>query len=374
VHVADDDMLMPVAARVLARPDALAGSLAAVAAAVAQLTGKSVGGAAGDAIGDPERAVAKSLVGKERSAIFLGHYAQQHPDFAILFAIAQEIGRITGATVGILPDGANAVGGHLAGALPTHGLDARAMIEQPRAAYLIAGVEPELDMGPAAAAAIARARFTVVLCAYRSAATEAAHVVLPITPFTETAGTFVNMEGRVQAFNAAVKPCGDSRPGWKVLRMLGAMLEVPDFHVETIEAVRGLIAPDLQAWATRGLGNSVAPFTWKLRTARAAIERIAEFGIYAGDPVVRRSLPLQKSADGKAARTARFSAATAARLGVQAGAQVRVRQEGGGAVLAVAIDAALPDGTVRIARGVAETAALGEGEIEIERVGVAAVA
>jgi NADH-quinone oxidoreductase subunit G len=374
VHVANDDLLMPVAARVVARPDALAGSLAAVAAAVAELTGKSVGGAAGKAIGEHEQAVAKSLVGKQRAAIFLGHYAQQHPDFAILFAIVQEIGRITGATVGILPDGANAVGGHLAGAVPTKGLDARAMIEQPRAGYLIAGVEPELDMGPAAAAAIARAEFTVALSAYRNAATEAAHVVLPITPFTETAGTFVNMEGRVQSFNAAVKPCGDSRPGWKVLRMLGAILEIPDFHVETIEAVRKLIAPDLQAWAKRGLGNSVAPFTWQLRTARAELERVAEFGIYAGDPVVRRSLSLQKGADGKAARTARFNAATAAKLGVAEGAQVRVRQEGGEAVLVVAIDAALPDGTVRIARGVAETAALGAGEMSIERMSVGAVA
>src|SRR5439155_2275761 len=152
VHVAADDLLMPVAARVVARPDALAGSLAAVAAAVAELTGKSVGAAAGEAIGEHERSVAKVLVGREakgekaRSAIFLGHYAQQQPDFAILFAIAQEIGRITGATVGVLPDGANAVGGHLAGAVPASGgLDARAMIEQPRAGYLIAGVEPELD-------------------------------------------------------------------------------------------------------------------------------------------------------------------------------------------------------------------------------------
>jgi len=374
VHVANDDLLMPVAARVASRPDALAGSLAAVAAAVAELTGKHVGGAAGHAIGDNERAVAKALVGKQRAAIFLGHYAQQHPDFAILLAIAQEIGRITGATVGVFPDGANAVGGYLAGAVPANGLDARAMIEQPRAGYLVMGVEPELDMGPAAAAAIARAEFCVALSAYRSAATENAHVILPITPFTETQGTFVNMEGRVQSFNPAAKPLGDSRPGWKVLRMLGAILEIPDFHVETIEALRSLIAPDLQAWAKRGLGNGAASFTWELRTPRASIERIAEFGIYAADPVVRRAQSLQKSADGKAARAARMNAATAAKIGAREGAPVRVRQGGGEAMLAVAIDSALPDGTVRIARGVRETAALGAGEIAIERVDAAAVA
>ena len=374
VHVAADDLLMPVAARVVSRPDALAGALAAVAAAVAELSGKHVGGAAAHAIGETERAAAKALLGKQKAAIFLGHYAQQHPDFAILFAIAQEIGRITGATVGVLPDGANAVGAYLAGAIPTTGLDARAMVADPRAGYVVMGVEPELDMGPAAAAAFARSEFTVALSAYRSAATEAAHVILPITPFTETQGTFVNMEGRVQSFNPAVKAFAESRPGWKVLRMLGALLEIPDFHVETIEAVRDRIAPDLQAWAKRGLGNAVASFAWQLQTPRTTIERVAEFGIYAGDPIVRRSTPLQKTADGKAARAARMNAATAAKLGVKEGMQVRARQGGGEATLPVAIDPALPDGTVRIARGIRETAALGEGEIAIERADVAAVA
>jgi NADH-quinone oxidoreductase subunit G len=377
VHVSADELLMPVAARVTARPDALAGSLAAVAAAVAELTGKSVGGAAGSAIGDNERAAAKALAGEGRkpAAILLGHYAQQHPDYSILLAIAQEIGRITGATVGVLPDGADAVGGYLAGAIPgAGGLDARAMIDKPRAGYIVMDVETELDMGPAATAAIARSEFTIALAAYRSAATDAAHVILPIGPFTETAGTFVNMEGRAQSFNPAVRSLAESRPGWKVLRMLGAGLETPGFHVETIEAVRDLIAPDLAAWAKQGLGNAVAPFTWQLRATRAPLERFAEFSIYGSDPVARRSASLQKTADGKASRAARFNAATAAKLGVKEGGQVRVRQGGGEAVLPVAIDAALPDNTVRIARGIRETAALGAGEISAEAITVEAVA
>jgi NADH-quinone oxidoreductase subunit G len=156
--------------------------------------------------------------------------------------------------------------------------------------------------------------------------------------------------------------------------MLGGMLGLPDFHQEAIEAVRRQIAPDLQAWATGHLGNAVASFTWELRAPRASLERVAEFGVYAGDPVVRRSQPLQKTADGKAARTVRLNAATLARLGIAAGDRVRVRQGGGEALLTAALDAALGDGSVRIARGVAETAALGEGEISIERVAMAAVA
>ena len=364
VHVADDDLLMPVVARRIARPDGLAGELAAVASAVA-----------GKATGEAEKAIAATLKGKERAAIILGHYAQQHPDFAILYAIAQEIGRIAGVKVGLLPDGANAVGAYLAGAIPqARGLDARAMIEKPRRGYLVMGVEAELDMGARALQALGDADFGVVLSAYRNETTERAHVVLPITPFTESAGTFVNMEGRAQSFNGVVKPQGDARPGWKVLRMLGSLLDLPGFHPDTIEDVRKQIAADLGAWATAGLGNHADSFTWELRTPSAAIERVAEFGIYAGDPITRRSPPLQKTADGKAARSARFNAATLSRLNIAAGQRVRVRQGDGEAILTVALDAGLADNTVRIARGVAETAALGEGEISIERIRETAVA
>jgi len=147
LHVAADDWLMPIAGRVLARPGDLAASLAAVAAAVAQAKGQRVRGNLERAVTDAERAIAASLLGKPGAssgeaqpaavpaptrAILLGHYAQQHPDFAVLLAIAQEIGRLTGATVGVLPDGANAVGACLAGVLPRDGLDARSMIAAPR--------------------------------------------------------------------------------------------------------------------------------------------------------------------------------------------------------------------------------------------------
>jgi NADH-quinone oxidoreductase subunit G len=360
LHIANDEFLMPIANREIAKPSELAARLAAIKAAVA------------DGSDNP---IAASLKGRERSAILLGHYAQQHPDFAILLAIAQDIGRITGATVGVLPDGANAVGARLAGAVPSGGgLDARAMIASPRRGYIVAGVEADLEMGPKALAALGQAEFGVVLSAYRNATTDAAHVMLPITPFSETAGTFVNMEGRVQSFNAVVKPQGDSRPLWKVLRMLGALLEIPGFHAEKIEEVRKGIAPDLQAWATQGLDNGIAEFDRQPRSTTAAVERVAEFAIYATDPIVRRSLPLQKTADAKTARLARFHPATAAALNLAAGAQVRIRQGGGEVTLPVALDSALPEGVMRIARGIPETAALGEGDVSIEVVKLAAVA
>ncbi len=358
LHVAGDDLLMPVANRVLAKPSALAAALAEIAKAVA---------------GKGEHPIAASLKGKP-SAIILGQYAQQHPDFAVLLAIAQEIGRATGALVGVLPDGANAVGAHLAGAVPSRGLDARAMIDAPRRGYFIAGVEAELDMGPAALAAIEKAEFSVALSAYRNATTERAQVMLPIVPFTETGGTFVSMEGRVQSFNAVVKPQGDARPAWKVLRMMGALLGAPGFEGETLEQVRKAIAPDLQAWAAHGLANTAGEVQWTLNAAPESLERIAEFSIYASDPVARRSPPLQRTADAKAARSVRMSAATAAGAKLAAGDRVRVSQGGGEARLALGIDASIPDGCVRIARGIPETAALGEGAVTLEKVAVGVAA
>jgi len=375
VHVANDELLMPVAGRIIAKPSELASTLAAVAVAVAEAAGKPVRGSLKRSVTDAERAVAATLVAKPKSLVLLGQYAQQHPDFAVILAIAQEIGRITGATVGVLPDGGNAVGAHLVGALPSmDGLTARGMIEEPRHGYIVAGVELELDMGAKALAALAAAEFGVVFSAYRNATTEAAHVMLPIAPYTETAGTLVNMEGRVQSFNQVVKPQGDARPLWKVLRMLGAMLEVPGFHPDRIEDVRAVIAEDLQGFALQGLANPAADFEWQVRAPASSLERVDEFAIYATDPVVRRSLPLQRTADMKTARSVRFNPTTAASMGVAVGTQVRVRQGGGEVVLAALIDPAVPEGAVRIARGVPETAALGEGDLAIDIVKVSAAA
>src|SRR5262249_27977793 len=182
---------------------------------------------------------------------------------------------------------------------------ARAMVEKPRRGYVGLGVEAEYDIGPRGLKAIGDSEFSVVLSAYRNATTDKAHVILPIVPFTETAGTFVNMEGRAQSFNGVVKPQGDARPGWKVLRMLGSLLDLQGFTADTIEDVRQQVAPDLAAWARAGLGNKAESFTWNGRKPTGAMERIAEFGIYAADPIARRSPPLAKTNDGKASRAAR---------------------------------------------------------------------
>ena len=302
----------------------------------------------------------------ERSAILLGHYAQQHPDFAVLLAIAQEIGRVTGATVGVLPDGANAVGAHLAGARArSDGLDARAMVDQAAPRLPRGGRRGRARHGPAALAALAQSEFTVVLSAYRNATTERAHVMLPIAPFTETGGTFVNMEGRAQSFNAVVKPQGDARPGWKVLRMLGALLEIaglPRRHARGGARADRAGPAGVGARGPRQRRRSRS--TWELRTPRAA--RRAHRRIRAStrtDPIVRRSPPLQKTADGKAARTRALQRGDRSRAWASRAGDTRARAPGRrrGDPRRSRSTPRCPKACVRIARGVAGDRDAGRG-------------
>ncbi len=382
VHVADDDLLMPVANRLVARPSGLAAALAGVALAVSEVAGRPLDGevakaVAGVAVTDEARAIAKSLAGRERAAVLVGNYAQQHPEYAALAAIAREIARLAGARLGILAQNANSVGAKLVGAHPVSGgLDARGMVANPPRTWIVAGFEPERDaaMAPAAIAALKQADFVVALTAWRCWAPEYAHVILPIAPSAETAGTFVNMEGRVQSFHAVTKPRGATRPGWKVMRMLGSMLGLEGFDADTVEDVRAAIAPDLDAWVRAGLSNDAAPFAFTIAAPGKGLERVAEWPAYGTDAQVRRAPSLQKTADARAATRARMNAATAIAAGLALGDQVRITQGGGEAVLAVAVDPALPDGCVRIARGIAGTVALGEGDIAIAKVATEAAA
>jgi NADH-quinone oxidoreductase subunit G len=183
-------------------------------------------------------------------------------------------------------------------------------------------------------------------------------VLLPIAPFTETAGTFINCEGRAQAFSGVVPPLGQTRPAWKVLRVLGNLLSIPDFDYENIEAIRADLpqADEIGNW----LSNATqTPLEAPGRPSGAnGLERIAEVPIYAADPLVRRAASLQKTRDAKPP-AARMNAATLSRLKLKDGAAVSVRQGGGEAMLSVALDAGVPEGCVRIAAAHPATRTLG---------------
>jgi NADH-quinone oxidoreductase subunit G len=196
-------------------------------------------------------------------------------------------------------------------------------------------------------------------------------VLLPIAPFTETSGTYVNAEGRAQGFNATVKPMGETRPGWKVLRVLGNILGLSGFDYDTSEAIRdelfGKGVTDLSAKLNNVSKKSVAAASFG---TAGALERLADVPIHFADAIARRSGPLLATIDG-AAPKARLSFATAEQLGVKAGDKVTVTQNGGSAVLEAVIEAGLPANVLRIAAAHASTAKLGAmfGPISVAKAG-----
>jgi NADH-quinone oxidoreductase subunit G len=371
LHATDDNLLMRVAHKAIARPGAWVQVLAEIAAAIAQQRGMvapEAGVTAEITVRELARAIAASLVSGERKAILLGNAAVQHPQAAQLRAWAQWIARATGARVGVLTEGANTVGGHLVGAKPlSGGLDARTMLEQPRKAYLLWNLEPEYDTADpvATARALSQADTVIAFSPYRNGALEYADAILPIVPFTESAGAFISAEGRVQSFNGTVRPMGDARPGWKVLRVLGNLLELPGFDQDTPEAVRGEAVPT--DFAAR-LSNDTTMAPRVSTGGHDGLERLTDVPIYFADAIVRRSAPLQATADARPPR-ARMNSRTAQASGLEAGGKVLLRQGDGTAVLELQIDDRLADDVVRVAAAHGSTAALGPmfGPIRVER-------
>jgi len=376
VHAADDDLLVKLAAKAIVAPSHLPAALAQVAKAAAELKGVAADAAvAGVQVGAEAKAIAQSLLSGRNGAILLGNFAQQHPQAAALQALAQLVGQLTGAKVGFLGEAANSVGGYVAKALPTGaGRNAARMLAEPRRAYVLVNVEPELDCadGRKALAAMQQADTVVVMAAFKSAAAlEYADAILPISPFSETSGSFVNTEGRVQSFQAVARPLGDTRPAWKVLRVLGNLAKLDGFEHESSEDVRAEVLGNAEFVSGLDNGANVAaslPAASAEMQRTSDLQRVADVPIYFADPLVRRAPPLQKAADA-AAPTARMNAATLAKLGLAAGDKVRVRQGEGEALLAAQLDAGLADGSVRIAAAHQTTAGLGAlfGQLTVER-------
>ena len=277
--------------------------------------------------------------------------------------------RSPGPTLGFLTEAANTVGAHLAGALPqTGGMNAQAMLAEPRKAYVLLHAEAEFDFANpvAARAALEKAELVVVMSPFVQGEVYA-DVLLPVSPFSETAGSFVSCEGRLQDFHGVVKPLGDTRPGWKVLRVLGTMLGFPGFDADAVTDVRASLLPGPAAIADR-LSNASPVAIEPPATAAAAVERVADVPIYFADALVRRSPPLQLTADARAPK-ARMHRSLFETLGLAAGGQVRVKQGRGEAVLTAAVDAAVPPGVVRIAAAHPSTCGLEgmSGPVQVER-------
>ncbi len=371
VSVTAEDQLIDLHANLTVSPSYLPHALAAIVKAVADIKGVAApAGTEGAGSCDVSRKIAQSLIDGEKRAIFLGNVATQSDQATQLHALAQELARLTNGTLGFLGESGNVVGGHIGWALPS-GANARQMFEKPRKAYVLMGVEPELDCAnpQLALAALKQAGLVVFMSAFKhEPALEYADVMLPIAPFTETAGTFINIEGRVQSFNGVVKAHGEARPAWKVLRVIGNVLALDGFDYESSEAVRDAVLGQGAEFVT-GLDNALSNVAISLvSTTDDGLQRIADVPINFADPMARRAPALKQTAD-SVQPSARLSEVTLAKLGLKSGDAVVVRQGNGEARLLAKIDNTVPADCVRVAAAHAATAALGEmfGQISVER-------
>jgi NADH-quinone oxidoreductase subunit G len=317
------------------------------------------------------RRIAARLIDARRGTLLLGDIAAMHPAFSVLNALASVIARAADVKLGYISDGCNAAGAWLAGAIPhreaggrpaaTPGLDAAAMFDRPLKGYLLLNAEPECDAAApsAALAALGQAECVVALTPFAGEGLrEYADVLLPIAPFSETDGTFVNIEGRWQSFAAVARPMGEARPAWKVLRVLGNLLGVSGFEYVAIDEIR----QEIRSAVGRPTPSNEVEWSRPESLGRrdgGAIVRVGHVAMYAVDPIVRRSEPLQQTADARESRTIRIGSAAAHRLGLEGVSRVVARQGDGGVEMPLVIDDRVPDGCVSIAAGLRETRALG---------------
>jgi NADH-quinone oxidoreductase subunit G len=251
------------------------------------------------------RSVASALLGKKKTLVLLGHLAQRHPEFSTIRLLADALCGMTGASLGYISEGANSVGGALAGLLPhrepggdaspSTGLNAISMLRSPRRVYVLFGLEPEGDLIDPQLAKRALGSADRVICFATFASPDlldCADIILPLAAYGETEGTFVNCEGRWQRTEAAAQPAGNSRPGWRILRVIGNALGLPNCEYQSASE----IAAELEANVGGLSGHNVYSGSFQVRTSRPEVQNaLVDVNIYAVDATVRRSEPLQET-------------------------------------------------------------------------------
>ena len=368
VNPMDVDLAIVPRARVIIDPASLPAALARITRELATLKGQTlssdIASLAQGKASESEQAVAALLAKPGKAVVMLGNFAQQHAQAATLRALADALAEFSGAALAILPE-ANGTAGWLAGCLPQRGENGRRdvltgrsamdMLVQPLKGYFVFGAEPDLDCadGRLARSAFRQAQFVVQFSAFRPASNDWANVVLPIVPFTETDGTFVNAEGRFQSFAAAVSPQGEARPGWKVLRVLGNQFGLQGFDYNKAEDVRREIkVPAALTVRMKARQVTSAP------SVTDALQRISEVPLYRVDALVRRAEALQRTRDNPGP-VVRMNPQEAQRRGVGSSARLRVMGGGESVTLDFLIDRRVPDGCAFIPAGYSETVALG---------------
>ncbi len=362
----DYDFNFNVSAKLVASPSSMVNNVAGVLKAMAERAGVTIEPELSTALNpvsvtELHRDMAAKLLDANKGLVLLGNAATAHPQFSALRALATAIARASGCDIGFLTDAANSAGAWLAGAIPHRqpagekatgsGLDARSMLTEGLSAYLLLGLEPDLDCwdGRQAVAALNEADFVISLSAYQSGVLRScADVLLPISLFAETSGTFINNEGTWQSFNGVVAPAGEARPAWKVLRVLGNLFKLPGFDYSSSFEVRD----ELRVL----LGNKTAcndvnwPTPVLTQIAINGLERITDIPMNAADSLVRRAAALQETAD-VADGKLHIHPQLAAEKGLNADSKARVEQEEEIIELQVALDEHVPVNSVLLHGG-----------------------
>lgn len=330
---------------------------------------------AGIEVTEPQRRIAQLLHDAKQATILLGNAAQAHSEYSLIQALAYQIARRCSAHYGYLATGANSTGAALAGMLPHRqpaghtcdqtGLDAYSMFEQKLGAYILLGVEPEMDCwdGQQAMHALQSAHFVTVMSAFGSGAIQHyADVILPIALYAETSGTYINCEGKAQSFNGVVAPPGEARPAWKVLRVLGNLFDQEDFTYTSSEEIKHEV---LESIATLQPDNSLYIEFEGLPETTDAIQHAMDIPMNSVDPLVRRATALQQTVD-CADGHCHINSRLAQKLGLEAGDTALLTQDTSIQTLPVRIDDRVPDQCVMVQTGQAITGPW-QGMIDIRR-------
>ncbi len=370
--------------KAIVKPDQMVAALAGVAAALLQSkkarAPQDLASIVEHTLPDAtEQAMAATLAEAEQATILLGISAGMHPAFSTLRALAVLVAELSGARLGFLSDGANSAGACLAGVLPHRsvggnardnaGLDAAQMIEQPLKNYLLYGIEPEFDCGNGEKALVAmrQAEFVVALTPFvTERMRDYADVLLPINCFSETSGTYVNCEGRWQSFSAASRAPGSSRPGWKVLRVLGNLLELEGFEQTSSEQLRDELGAQL---GEVSVNNTQCGAVSGSPDSGDGLQRIAYLPMYAVDGIVRRAHALQDTPDADVSSLC-INPADATRLELSEGDLAFVHQGGQTGELDVIVTDSIAEGAALISSAVEATFDIGApyGAVQLKKV------
>lgn len=353
-----NDWLVPIAAHLKSKPSQWVDQLGQIAQAIAQA--KSISSPSGLAVKSVSReaqTIADQLLSNiklespEPQAILLGSLAIAHPNASDLHVLAEFIAKHTGCTFGFLCEGGNAVAAQMVGATQGNQGSIETVLQSKARAYVMLHVEPLNDLpNPQHTRSALQAADTVIaMSAYTSPdLLELADVILPITPYTETIGSYVNMAGQVQTIQPSVRPLADARPAWKVLRALGSLLNLEGFLYNLPEEVYAdAFAKPVQDLLNNGF--TATPEVQQRVPLAAALERLADQPIYSSDAIVRRAPALQRTRDAKDATMVGVGQTLWAQLSLQAGDRVVLAQNGHTVEAIVLLQPDLADGVVRIA-------------------------